>query len=351
MEEAELNRNDDLHHQAEERLNDSQSGPVGSKTAEGGDAMALVHELQVHQIELEMQNEELKHAKLETEDALAKYSDLYDFAPIGLFAFDAQGLVQEVNLVGAALLGVERRNLMKKLFRRFVALKDRPFFDNFCKSVFETSTKQTCELNLLIDGVPTVYAHIEGIAAEDDSLQGRWCRIAVIDITERKWMEEEIHKRTEELVRKNTEMERFIYTISHDLRTPLVSVSGFLGFIEQDAQMGDLEQLIADLRIVNESVSKMDRLLLETLELSRIGRVINPPEDVSFGQIVQEALEQVAASIKSGNVTVSVAQDMPKVHVDMIRIAEVLVQPGRKQREIHERPGGAKDRDRLQKER
>ncbi len=179
--------------------------------------------------------------------------------------------------------------------------------------MFETSTKQTCELNLLIDGVPTVYAHIEGIAAEDDSLQGRRCRIAVIDITERKWMEEEIHKRTEELVRKNTEMERFIYTISHDLRTPLVSVSGFLGFIEQDAQMGDLEQSIADLRIVNESVSKMDRLLLETLELSRIGRVINPPEDVSFGQIVQEALEQVAASIKSGNVTVSVAQDMPKV--------------------------------------
>ena len=132
-----MNRNDDLHHHAEERLNDSQSGPVGSKTAEGGDAMALVHELQVHQIELEMQNEELKHAKLETEDALAKYSDLYDFAPIGLFAFDAQGLVQEVNLVGAALLGVERRNLMKKLFRRFVAPKDRPFFDNFCKSVFE----------------------------------------------------------------------------------------------------------------------------------------------------------------------------------------------------------------------
>ncbi|MGD0953573.1 MAG: PAS domain-containing protein [Methanotrichaceae archaeon] len=186
-----MNRNDDLHHQAGERLNDSQSGPVGSKTAEGGDAMALVHELQVHQIELEMQNEELKHAKLEMEDALAKYSDLYDFAPIGLFAFDAQGLVQEVNLVGAALLGVERRNLMKKLFRRFVALKDRPFFDNFCKSVFETSTKQTCELNLQRDGVPTVYAHIEGIAAEDDSLQGRRCRIAVIDITERKWMEED----------------------------------------------------------------------------------------------------------------------------------------------------------------
>jgi signal transduction histidine kinase len=98
-----------------------------------------------------------------------------------------------------------------------------------------------------------------------------------------------------------------------------------LGFIEQDAQKGDLDRLKDDLRIVGESVSKMDRLLLGTLELSRVGRVINPPEDVSFDQIVQDALEQVAERIRSGNVKVTVAQNMPKVHVDMLRIVEVLV--------------------------
>ena len=151
--------------------------------------MALVHELQVHQIELEMQNEELKRAKLETEDALAKYSDLYDFAPIGLFAIDLQGLIREVNLAGAALLGIERRNLMNRHFRLFVAPKDRSCFDESCKSAFETSTKQTCELNLLRDGEPTVYASIEGIATEDGSMNGRQCRIAVINITERKQAE------------------------------------------------------------------------------------------------------------------------------------------------------------------
>ena len=154
-EKTESNHNDDLRCQAEERLKDSQSGPVGSKTADGEDAMALVHELQVHQIELEMQNEELKRAKLETEDALAKYSDIYDFAPIGLFSFDMQGLIQEVNLMGAKLLGIERRNLMNRHFRLFVAPKDRPYFDEFCKSAFETSIKQMCELNLLRDGEPT----------------------------------------------------------------------------------------------------------------------------------------------------------------------------------------------------
>lgn len=184
-EKAESNQDDDLRRQAEERLKDDRSDPASSKD-EGKDAMALVHELQVHQIELEMQNEELKRAKLETEDALTKYSDLYDFAPIGLFAIDTQGLIQEVNLAGAKLLGTERRNLMNWRFQMFVAPKDRPSFDDFCKSAFETSVKQTCELNLLRNGEPAVYARIEGIASEDGQPNGRQCRIAAIDITERK---------------------------------------------------------------------------------------------------------------------------------------------------------------------
>ena len=112
--------------QAEERLKDGGSDPAALQE-EDKDARALVHELQVHQIELEMQNEELKLAKLEAEDALTKYSDLYDFAPIGLFTFDAQGLIQEVNLAGAMLLGVERRSLMNRQFS-VVCCAQRPSF-------------------------------------------------------------------------------------------------------------------------------------------------------------------------------------------------------------------------------
>jgi PAS domain-containing protein len=120
-EKAESNQWDGLRHQAENRLKNCRSDLIGSTNGDSKDALALVHELQVHQIELEMQNEELRHSKLETENALMKYSDLYDFAPIGLFAFDARGLILEVNLAGAALLGTERRNLMNRHFRMFVA--------------------------------------------------------------------------------------------------------------------------------------------------------------------------------------------------------------------------------------
>jgi signal transduction histidine kinase len=140
----------------------------------------------------------------------------------------------------------------------------------------------------------------------------------VRDISERKRAEEAIRERT-------AEMERFIYTVSHDLRSPLISISGFMGLIEQDAQAGDLERLKNDLRIINKSISKMDKLLHETLELSRIGRVINPPEDVPFRDIIGDALGQAEETIASRGIKISIYPDMPIIHVDRMKIVEVLV--------------------------
>ncbi len=185
-ERSETNLGSDLRHKAEERLKDSNS-KLGNLAAEDSrDALALVHELQVHQIELEMQNEELKRSKLVAEDALAKYSDLYDFAPIGLFNLNEQGIILEVNMAGAMLLGLERRNLPNRSFLQFIAVKDRAAFDDFRKKAFETTTKQTCELNLLRDGEAVIYAHIEGTATVESPPNLRECRIAVVDITDSK---------------------------------------------------------------------------------------------------------------------------------------------------------------------
>ncbi len=203
-EEIELNQGSDLRRLAEDRLKEGRSGSANTSAEESANAVALVHELQVHQIELEMQNEELKRARLVAEEALEKYSDLYDFAPIGLFTLDEQGRILESNLTGASLLGVERRNLSKKSFRRFVAPKDRPNFDDFCKKAFETSIKQTCELLLLKKDGPPVYARVEGTAAEVSSrsrrrAELRECRIVVIDITETKLAEKALRQLKNEL--------------------------------------------------------------------------------------------------------------------------------------------------------
>ena len=145
------------------------------------------------------------------------------------------------------------------------------------------------------------------------------------DITERKQAEGEREQLLKELEAKNTEMERFTYTVSHDLRSPLITIRGFTDMVQTDLAQNELEKAKDNLKYIDKAATKMEKLLSDTLKLSRIGRIANPPEDVPFGEIVKDALEQTAEQIKSSGVEISLADDFPTVHVDRIRIAEVLV--------------------------
>ncbi len=146
-----------------------------------------------------------------------------------------------------------------------------------------------------------------------------------LDITEQKRAEEEREQLLKELEAKNAEMERFTYTVSHDLRSPLVTIRGFVGMLRKDLEQNEIEKVENDLKYIENGATKMEHLLNDTLELSRIGRVVNPPEDAPFGELVQEAVAETAEQIKSSGVEISVAEGMPAVHVDRMRIVEVLV--------------------------
>jgi len=145
------------------------------------------------------------------------------------------------------------------------------------------------------------------------------------DITDRKQAEEVRERLVRELESKNTEMERFIYTVSHDLRSPLLTINGFVGFLESDLAKGSSERVKVDLKMISSAISKMDRLLKDTLELSRVGRVANPPEVVPFTEIVQEALGQMSEKIRVRGVRVKIEPNLPSVNVDRMRIVEVLI--------------------------
>jgi PAS domain S-box-containing protein len=127
-----------------------------------------------------------------------------------------------------------------------------------------------------------------------------------------------------ELEARNTELERFTYTVSHDLKAPLITIRGFLGFLEKDAFSGNMERFKADSMRIVDATDKMQRLLTELLELSRIGRMMNSPQAVPFDTIVSEALELVRGRIHERQVQVVVAPQLPTLYGDHERLIEVV---------------------------
>ena len=128
----------------------------------------------------------------------------------------------------------------------------------------------------------------------------------------------------DELESKNTELEQFTYTVSHDLKSPLVTINGFIGYLEQDAGSGNTERLKGDVQRIQDAVNKMQRLLNELLELSRVGRLMNPPQVIPFEQLVREALDIVYGSLTARGVTVQAQPNMPRVMGDKPRLVEVI---------------------------
>lgn len=127
-----------------------------------------------------------------------------------------------------------------------------------------------------------------------------------------------------ELESKNAELERFTYTVSHDLKSPLVTIKGFLGYLERDVQEGSLDKFRHDIQRIGTAVNKMQNLLKDLLELSRIGRLMNPPVETSFADIVKETLEILHGQIEVKNILVEFHNHNITIKCDRVRIVEVL---------------------------
>ena len=127
-----------------------------------------------------------------------------------------------------------------------------------------------------------------------------------------------------QLEAKNAELERFTYTVSHDLKSPLVTINGFLGYLEADVAANDMKRFRHDSERIKEAVVKMHTLLGELLELSRIGRVANPSEMIPFESLIQDAIELVRGRIDTSKVTINIQPNLPHVFGDRQRLTEVI---------------------------
>jgi PAS domain S-box-containing protein len=260
------------------------------KEAAEKDLLRIVHELEIHQVELKLQNEELRNAQVELAATRDRYTDLYEFAPLAYITLDKDGKVIESNFMAAGMLGVERRDLVRVNLTKFVTSESQDDWYLHRQAAFSAEGRQVCEIGIhRADGV-LLSMRVESVAVGLGT--ERHCRTAFIDITDRKRAEaerEELLAR-EQAARREAEeaakaKDRFLAMVSHELRTPLTPILGWsrillskkakdvdvheaLESIERNAKIE--AQLVNDLLDVSGSASGKMRLNLQSIDLTKI---------------------------------------------------------------------------------
>ena len=196
-----------LRRKAEEILEEKSIIPESLEGLTPVQAMELLQELRIHQVELEMQNEDLRRAHLKLETSRARYYDLYDLAPVGYLTFDVAGQIQEANLTAAHLLQLERGTLIGQPFTRFIVRDDQDIYYLYRKQLLKAGSQQVCELRIGRKGGLPFWGRLEITVVFDAEGQVSGYRAVIIDISERKRSEEVLKKvqlELEQRVKKRT---------------------------------------------------------------------------------------------------------------------------------------------------
>ncbi len=243
-----------------------------------------------------------------------------------VITIDEKGRVLSFNRAAERIFGFQAREV---LGRNVNILMPEPYHsdhDRYLRNYLTTGVKKIIGIGREVTGrrrdgatFPMELAVSEAWVGEERIFTG-----IIRDITERRRAEAEREALIKELEEKNAEMERFTYTVSHDLKSPLITIRGFLGHLEKDAAAGDEKRLKEDIRHIQEAVSRMQTLLDELLTLSRVGRISNPPKLIDMGALAEEAVRQVGGRIAEKKIRVVIAPDLPTVSADAPRIFEVL---------------------------
>jgi PAS domain S-box-containing protein len=213
----------DLRKRAEEIAREKTARmPENVEALSPDEVRQTLHELRVHQIELEMQNEELRQAQEESEVARARYFDLYDLAPIGYFTLSEAGLIMEVNLTAANMLGVARGALVKQPLTRFILPEDRDINYRHRKLLFETGAPQMCDMRMVKKDAAPFWAQMEACLAQNAE-GAPVCRAVVSDITARKLVEAELQQVHDELEHRVTERTEALRRANEELRTDVIN--------------------------------------------------------------------------------------------------------------------------------
>jgi PAS domain S-box-containing protein len=247
----------ELHKKAEKIISDNfQDDMISSMDAE--DAL---HELRVHKIELEMQNEELLKTQINLEDSRRKYFELYNFAPVGYFTLDKDGLILEANIAGAVLLGVEKTNLFKNAFIRYINPEHQNKFHNIWQSTMKAGNKQSTEIKMIKMGGDPFYAQIESTIHYDELFKG--LKIALLDITERKNAQQELIKLLEQ-------KEILLKEIHHRVKNNLMIISSLLNLQSRYIKDKSSKEIFTESQNRAKSMALIHERLYQSNDLKKI---------------------------------------------------------------------------------
>ncbi|HWQ10206.1 MAG TPA: Cache 3/Cache 2 fusion domain-containing protein, partial [Holophaga sp.] len=255
-----------------------------------------------------------------------KYRSIFENAVEGLFQASFEGRFLNANQAMAHMLGYPSPEALKAGVSDMGSqvFADPEDLRRVIAALFETGEVSGQEYQLRHPNRPVLWASISVRMVHDGAGRPTCMEGFMADITGRKEAEAELERLCRQLEDKNAEMERFTYTVSHDLKSPLITIKGFMGYLAKDIEAGNTARAHEDIGRIQHAADKMQELLLELLELSRIGRLVNTPEEMGFSDLAGEAVQLVAGRLMERGVAVEIAPGLPGVYGDRSRLREVL---------------------------
>ncbi|HEY5960462.1 MAG TPA: ATP-binding protein, partial [Polyangiaceae bacterium] len=300
---------------------------IAASDRAGADVRRLLHELEVHQIELEVQNEELWAARQRTETSLARYTELFDFAPIGYATVSTNQTILEVNHAAGRLLGIERSTLIGQSFRSLVAPSDLPALDllllSTCHHCNSAGTRRSGLLRLVRSDGSEMHARITLSVLTHEEPK---TLIAFEEISEETAREEQLLRTQNALLEAEQRKNDFLAVLSHELRNPLAAIRNCnftLARVDRNSDQAQTAQTVIDRQI-----SHLTRLVDDLLDVTRItrGKVRLRLGPVELGQLVGQVLEDQISSFEASGLRLE-AQIEPEemwVDADAARLTQVL---------------------------
>ncbi|HEX5393782.1 MAG TPA: ATP-binding protein [Rhodocyclaceae bacterium] len=300
---------------------------VPTAVAIAADYARALHELQVHQIELETQNEELRRVQAEAEAARARYQDLYEFAPVGYFTLTPQGRILQVNRAGADLAGRPQSQLVDQRLSNLVVTDERHQCERFLRNLAQAHGKETCELTWQRADGGTVAVRLEGIQAEID----HEFLVVAQDIGPHKRAEHMLREATAAAEQANRAKSTFLTNMSHEIRTPLHIIVGLSQLLARDVADPNERQRVTQLCA---NAEHLLALVNNVLDLSRIEaeRLVLDRNDFRLGDMVERVINVIAAPAQTKGLalhsTLAPGLEDARVQGDTLRLTQILINLG-----------------------